>query len=76
MLSFFLDYHTGLSLRLYFTRYLKIGRQGIDQLGSFFGCIFLLFPMKVATSHAHSPGGGGRDSHMKQMTDGDARRLA
>ena len=31
-----------------------ISRRGIEQLGSSFGYIFLLFPMKVAGGHAHS----------------------
>lgn len=51
---FFLDYHTGLLHRLQVTRYIEIGRKGIDQLGSLYGSIFLLFPKKVAAGHAHS----------------------
>ena len=31
-----------------------ISRRRIVQIGSSFGSIFLLFPMKVATSHTHS----------------------
>ena len=34
-----------------------ISRKGIVQLGSLFGSIFLLFPMKVAVDHAHSSWG-------------------
>ena len=31
-----------------------ISRRGIVQLGSSFGSIFLLFPMRVVGAHAHS----------------------
>ena len=34
-----------------------ISRPGMEQLGIPFGFIFLLFPMKVARSHAHSSWG-------------------
>ena len=37
--------------------YCEIGRQGIEQLGSPFGCIALLFPLKVAGDRAHSSTG-------------------
>ena len=46
----------GLLLRFQVTGY-AISRWGIEQLGLPFGLIFLLFPMKVATGHAHKSRG-------------------